>query len=84
MWQCAGVVRDGDRLGVAVDRLRMLEHDIRGLSGEAANAVLAARLIAAAALERRESRGAHYRSDYPGTASVARRAYVEPIPAGVG
>ena len=34
-------------------------------SGEARNLLGVARLLAAAALERRESRGGHYRSDYP-------------------
>jgi len=35
-------------------------------------ALIAARLIVEAALARHESRGGHYRSDYPDTASVAR------------
>ena len=40
--------------------IEQLEHD-----HGAAPPLVAARLIAASALERRESRGAHYRTDYP-------------------
>ncbi len=61
-----GVVRDAvglTRLIAIIDRL------------EAAHggppALVAARLIAEAALARHESRGGHYRSDYPATAQVA-------------
>ncbi len=34
-------------------------------AGEARNLLWAGRIVAAAALERRESRGGHYRSDHP-------------------
>lgn len=37
----------------------------------AASALLAARLIAQAALDRRESRGGHFRADHPHTAPQA-------------
>jgi L-aspartate oxidase len=56
MWRGAGVARDGDGLARLVDWLDALEP---------ANPVLVARLIAAAALRRTESRGAHLRLDHP-------------------
>ncbi len=64
----AGVIRDRDglvRLLGEIDEL-ITRH------GRVA-ALIAAELIAAAALERRESRGGHYRSDFPVIASPARR-----------
>jgi L-aspartate oxidase len=40
-----------------------------------------ARLVLAAALERRESRGAHYRTDYPqASAGPAARSFFQPRP----
>ncbi len=66
----AGVVRDGAGLTALIN-------DIDGL--EAAHglgpALAAARLVAQCALERCESRGAHYRADYPETAAEARRTF---------
>ncbi|HEY4031460.1 MAG TPA: L-aspartate oxidase, partial [Caulobacteraceae bacterium] len=40
-----------------------------------------ARLLAEAALERRESRGGHWRLDFPGAAAEARRTLLSPAPA---
>jgi aspartate oxidase len=37
------------------------------------NVVLVARLVTLAALQREESRGAHYRNDFPGTSPEWRR-----------
>jgi L-aspartate oxidase len=37
--------------------------------------LIAAELVAGAALERTESRGGHYRSDYPVTGSTPRRTF---------
>ncbi|MGN6423877.1 MAG: L-aspartate oxidase [Asticcacaulis sp.] len=40
-------------------------------------ALVAARLIATCALQRRESRGSHYRSDFPQTATTGKRTYTD-------
>jgi L-aspartate oxidase len=57
MWQAAGLVRDGGRLGAALGRLG---------DGSASPQHQAARLLCEAALLREESRGAHFRLDHPG------------------
>ncbi|RZJ75636.1 MAG: FAD-binding protein, partial [Brevundimonas sp.] len=71
-----GVVRDAEGLTRALAVLERLEQDARG-----ALPVLAARLIAGAALDRRESRGGHYRSDYPDTDAGARHTRLHRVPA---
>ncbi|MEQ7153785.1 L-aspartate oxidase [Brevundimonas aurifodinae] len=60
-----GVVRDA----VGLTRLVQLIDRLEAAHG-APPALVAARLIADAALARRESRGGHYRSDFPQTAPV--------------
>lgn len=67
----AGVVRDAPGLN------RLLSQ-VDALAGRFPNAgpVIAARLIAECALDRRESRGAHFRLDYPSLAVEARRTLV--------
>ena len=62
-----GVIRDEAGLTRALDRIAQLQRETPG-----AAALTAARLIASAALDRRESRGGHYRSDFPLTAAEAR------------
>ncbi|GAB4225636.1 MAG: L-aspartate oxidase [Methyloligellaceae bacterium] len=59
-----GVVRDGQGLAQAVKTLAAMETEQDAPRSLQAMA-LAARFIAAAALVRRESRGAHYRRDHP-------------------
>lgn len=56
----AGVVRNAKGLGEALDRVEAL-CDAHGR----ANALVAARLILTTALAREESRGGHFRSDFP-------------------
>ena len=63
----AGVIRDGAGLTRLLGEIAALEA-IHGQAG----ALVAARLVAQAALDRHESRGAHYRSDYPGQLPPAR------------
>jgi L-aspartate oxidase len=58
-----GVVRDGAGLREALDTINELA--ARALTPAVRNALVAAKLIAAAALQREESRGGHFRSDYP-------------------
>jgi len=75
MWTCVGVFRRADRLRAAVDRLdpagRAIDAGLQaGGSLDAdgwrlAALVAVARLIARAALRREESRGAHWREDFP-------------------
>lgn len=71
MWDHAGVERDANGLTRAIDTLEQLRSKLESVrlrsrfEAEAKNAVLVARLVAQAALVRRETRGAHYRSDFP-------------------
>jgi L-aspartate oxidase len=67
-----GVTRDHERLAEAVRNFAAVERD----SGNIAlrNMSAAALLVAASAFARRESRGAHYRTDYPAASeALARR-----------
>ena len=54
-------------MSAALERLEGLAGRLEPGASEARNMVDAGRLIAQAALARTESRGAHYRSDYPAT-----------------
>jgi L-aspartate oxidase len=67
----AGVERDG----VGLERLLCVLHRLDGTYGTALPLV-AARLVAEAALGRRESRGGHYRTDFPQTAVEPRHTRV--------
>jgi L-aspartate oxidase len=60
----AGVIRDGASLRNALTAIVALERENQG-DRRLANMLITAKLITAAALQRKESRGAHFRSDYP-------------------
>lgn len=71
-----GVVRNAKGLRSALTRLRRLE-TAAGRDSVLANMILTARLVTAAALDRKESRGGHFRSDYPAEdASRASRSFI--------
>jgi L-aspartate oxidase len=59
-----GVIRHEDSLLQALDTIAALEQEHRG-SRCLANMLTTAKLVAVAAFQRKESRGAHFRSDYP-------------------
>jgi fumarate reductase flavoprotein subunit len=84
MWEEAGILRDRASLGRALDGLAELDHalDRTGVATQERafnltwhdwlnlkSLVLLSRAIATAALAREESRGAHYRADFPATKS---------------
>ena len=90
MWEDVGILRDAaslkrgqamldeldrelDSVGVAGDTLayNLTWHDWLNLK----NLILVSRAIAAAALAREDSRGAHYRSDFPATSDLATSRY---------
>jgi L-aspartate oxidase len=80
MWDKVGIVRDGAGLAEADLTLAMWQRaapsPTERSSQELANLVLAARLTTEAALIRQESRGAHYRSDFPEPVESWRRHLV--------
>jgi L-aspartate oxidase len=69
MWRDVGVVRSGESLKRAIQQLNDLQNqlprDTSRRSIEAGNIWQTGMLIAKSALARLESRGGHYRSDYP-------------------
>jgi len=67
----AGVVRDD----AGLKRVLALIDELEDRHG-AALPLVAARLIAASALNRQESRGAHYRADFPQTGAVGERTFL--------
>jgi L-aspartate oxidase len=84
MWEAAGLVRDAEHLQQAVARLVGYEAavarqppDIRTPAGRRlASLLTVASLIAHAALRRTESRGGHFRSDFPARDDVHWSAHI--------
>ena len=60
-----GVIRNEDGMAQALRDLHDLDNRFGGISTNFDNMLAAATLIAAAAYNRKESRGGHYRTDYP-------------------
>ena len=72
-WRCCGILRDAEELAEA---RRLFEAGVP--AAEARNPHQVAGLIARCAEARRESRGAHYRTDYPNAcASFARHSIIQ-------
>ena len=66
MWTDVGLIRHAAGLKLAINQLDALSTRTT-LGSDIAHTITLASLIAAAALRREESRGAHYRSDFPST-----------------
>ena len=76
LWDAAGVHRDRERLAAAASALAGWRASTAGggtrREREDANLLDLARLVVSSALGREESRGAHFRSDFPATAAEPR------------
>ncbi len=81
MWLEAGLLRDGDGLARAQSKLDSLLRGIpRGFTRravEARNLYTIASVIVASATARQESRGAHYRNDFPQRDPLSRHSVME-------
>ncbi len=73
MTRHVGLERSREGLLQGLDVIERLE---RQASGDLANMLAAARLVTAAALVRQESRGAHWRSDFPQVAKDGARSFM--------
>lgn len=75
MWNYVGIIRNEENLNLMLGKLRQLEKRINGFNGnrvnvrflELKNMATVSKLITKAAQIRKESRGTHYREDYPST-----------------
>jgi len=90
MWEDAGILRTGTGLSRAQASLGGLASDIERMGAGGSdpafnltfmdrlnleNLILVSRAIVAAALAREDSRGAHFREDFPGTSDLATSRY---------
>jgi len=77
MWEKVGIIRDGPGLAQAALTLSLWERSaptpLDRPSFELRNLLVAGRLATEAALMRQESRGAHFRSDFPHPSEAWRR-----------
>lgn len=70
MWENVGILRDEARLQAAIDRLTAILTELEGAhvdrdAYQVVNMAQLGLLVAKAALARKESRGGHFRTDYP-------------------
>ncbi|MSP42467.1 MAG: L-aspartate oxidase [Alphaproteobacteria bacterium] len=80
----AGVVRNEAGLRAALGELDGMLAEAGNRSARVCNMLVAARLVCIAALRRCESRGGHYREDYPETdPAQQRRSFLYPFHTGV-
>jgi L-aspartate oxidase len=77
MWRYAGIARTATGLRRAVIELAEIEERLPTGATEELNLVQTARLIVESALRRKESRGGHYRSDFPRAKSTWRGRHIE-------
>jgi L-aspartate oxidase len=81
MWRDAGLLRDAAGLSRAQKELaalgKTMPHGVNRRAAEGRNLHTVANAMVRAALGREESRGAHYRTDYPERASAARHSVLK-------
>lgn len=83
MWNYNGIIRTSDRIKYCLTEINLLEGKFNrtGLCAslkeyELRNLLIISKLIAECALQRKESRGSHYRKDYPKTNAISNHSYI--------
>lgn len=83
MWENAGIVRSEKTLKEALSEIKKLEEVFdsnakydNAQEYEFRNMLIVAKAVVQMALERKESRGGHYREDYPQTSDEAKHSYL--------
>ncbi len=88
MWDYVGIVRTDKRLERAAHRIKVLRKEVADYYGnfrvtpdliELRNLVTVAELIVRSARARKESRGLHFTTDYPGLAKLAVDTVLDPL-----
>jgi len=77
MWDYAGIDRTAKGMRKGLELLSDIENRLPAGATEEANMVVTSRLIVEGALMRKESRGGHYRSDFPHTVKKWRGRHIE-------
>jgi L-aspartate oxidase len=77
MWKYAGIDRTARGLRIAVNEVDAIEARLPVGATEELNMVQTARLIVQASLLRKESRGGHFRSDFPRAKKKWRETHIE-------
>ncbi len=84
MWHNAGIVRNQEKLTTALNDIKELKTKFNKTfkcaneeEYEFRNLLIVAELIVKSALLRKESRGAHFRDDYPEPDSIAKHSYIQ-------
>lgn len=79
MWQYVGIIRNEKNLAIAKEELKNIEKDFgytdkcpNGETFDLRNMIAVAKLIVDFAIQRKESRGGHFREDYPEKIEPAR------------
>lgn len=79
MWKCAGIKRTADGIAHGLQQLSSIEVEVRALASihrpcreiaELQNLVTCGNLVLSSALQRQESRGLHFREDFPQESEV--------------
>ena len=77
MWENAGIARAARGLRTALERLAEIGERLPPGATEEQNMLQTAQLVAEAALMRKESRGGHYRADFPRAKKTWKGRHIE-------
>ena len=84
MWDLVGVERNAENMQKALDKIKELQNEFKYKDKcstfeeyELRSLLCVSIIITELALERKESRGGHFRTDYPNTASIAQHSSIK-------